>query len=140
MTERVIRRNARPAPVAEPVPPLRRANRTILREEPAQRSTHTSTHQGRSTLSESAQDEILEPSTFDTSEELAYVEIGHGKTINTQNFSGVRIDVRVKLPCRVADVQATLAEASEIVAARLVQEEEYMLGALAPRRSANRRG
>ncbi len=145
MNQRVVRVGnavARTAATAAAAPaPLRQARRTVLaREVPAERNTVTSTHMGRTTLSEVHHHESMRATRFAAGEEPAHVTIHHGKTIGQEKFCSVRIDVSVTLPCLPEDVEATQELASRLTSDRMVVEEEFMLGAPAPRRAANRRG
>ncbi len=131
----------RAAPEPEEAAPLRRAVRTAMpvTQRPSSRHTTTSTHEGRATISEVFHDENLPATRFEPGEEPAKVMIHKGKTIGQPNFSSIRIDVSVSLPCLPEHARETALLASQLVDERLAIEEEYMLGTPAPR-SANRRG
>ncbi len=143
MTGRVVRTaNAQARAASEPVRPLRTARRTNLEQSVnGQRTTTTSTHQGRSTVSESTQDEMLGRRHFAPGEEPARVRVTAGKTISLGNFEFLRIDVSVELPCLPEEVHQTYDSASTFVADKLEQEENYILGNTRPStRKASRRG
>lgn len=118
----------------------RRAQRAPLDtpQRNGQRVINTSTHQGWATLAENSRTEALPDRITDGTK----VEVGHGKTLNMENFNGVRIDIRVTLPCTVDTVQETIQEASDHVIEAFAREEEYLVGTFFPtgQRKANRRG
>lgn len=63
---------------------------------------------------EGASDEQIEVRTFDEDCEVARVKVVYGQTVNTGNFSSVRYDVAVELPCYPEELPAAFAEAKEI--------------------------
>lgn len=142
---------------ATPAPGLRRAQRAPISPAPEPRSaapaprprmaerafgsreTTTSTHVGKSTVSEATRNERLREVPVDP-DARGEVKVSHGKTISLGNFEFLRVDVAVTLPCTRDSVPEALAEAHDYVVDGLAAEEEYVLGALAPSRRANRRG
>lgn len=66
--------------------------------------------------------------TFAPGEEVAYVKIGAGCTINMQNFESLRVDVSVTLPCLPDEIQETADVASDFVMDRMNEEQVRWLG------------
>lgn len=156
MNQRVIR-TAQAVQRGQVTPEPRRALRTALppAPEPSQartprrveraagtRQVNTSTHQGRSTVSETSRTDSLPHREFAASEERGEVRVGHGKTINVGNFESVRVDVHVTLPCTRATVRQVIEEAHDYVVEAIAAEQEYLLGTTMPtsQRQASRRG
>lgn len=129
-----------PEPTRSAAPSTREEARTVVRQQrQAQRETLVSTHQGRSTVHESARVENL--GSFDIDPDArGEVRISHGKTINMGNYETVRVDVAVTFPCTAGTVQEALEIAHDHVVEGLAREESFLLGTAAPARRANRRG
>lgn len=66
--------------------------------------------------------------TFAPGEEVAYVKIGAGCTINMQNFESLRVDVSVTLPCLPDEIEETANIASDFVMDRMSEEQVRWLG------------
>jgi hypothetical protein len=66
--------------------------------------------------------------TFAPGEEVAYVKIGAGCTINMQNFESLRIDCAVTLPCLPHEIDQAAEEASQFVYERMTEEQIRWLG------------
>lgn len=140
MNQRVIRTgNAAARGTATTTPTLRTAQRKPVRQSTAgEAEVITSTHMGKVTVSETVRSASV-PSRSYGDAVLGSVLVGHGKTIPTEQFANVRIDVKVTLPCTAEDLQSVAEEAHDHVVAIMQAEEDYLLGA-SPARTAQRRG
>lgn len=65
---------------------------------------------------------------FTSDDPPAYVKVGGGLTINMGNFESLRVDCSVSIPCHRNRIEEALQEASDIVAARISEEETNWLG------------
>lgn len=78
---------------------------------------------------EETKEEILSDRIFGPGEEVAFVRMNVGRTVNMQDYNSLRIDVSVTMPCRPSEVTAALDEVSDIVAQRLEEEVSIWVGA-----------
>lgn len=104
----VIRRAAvRPAPQADARPHT---------EERGTAHISASIRKGRQTVQEESASRDVSARRFSPEDRVAYVRVGAGTTHNLGDFSSLRIDVSVTLPCLVEEVEETYDRASELVA------------------------
>lgn len=76
---------------------------------------------------EEEHNEELDSVRFPPGVEPAFVKIGAGGTYNLGDYSSLRIDVAVTLPCYPEDLEDTYKRASEFVQEKLQSEEAAWL-------------
>ena len=69
---------------------------------------------------------IIEIQNFQT-DKVAYVEAAAGATINMGNYNGIRLDVSLKLPCYVEQIEEAYKFASKFVNEKIIEERNKLV-------------
>ena len=78
---------------------------------------------------EVTQKEIVSDRRFEAGQHPAFVRVNVGGTYSLGNYESLRLDVSVTLPCLPSEVDECFTVASDMVAAKLGEEELLWLGA-----------
>lgn len=68
---------------------------------------------------------VIEIKNFQT-DKVAYVEAAVGATINMGNYNGIRLDVSLKLPCYVEQIEDAYKFASKFVNDKILEERNKL--------------
>lgn len=123
-TRGAANREAAPPAPAPRVSPVKRAHT----EEAGKGYVATSYSRSKKVIDETHRDAETAVRRFAPGEEVAYVRIGAGCTINMDKFESLRIDCAVTLPCLPHEINETADEASQFVLDRMNEEQIRWLG------------